>query len=146
MSIDTTEFQAGTASLRIDVPAAGYTGGAMQIATPQDLSRFDAVTFWAKSSVDNPFNVFGIGNNASSNVYQAEYNGVALTATWTQFTIPIPNAARLTAEDGLFHFAEGSEHGQAIRLCSPHSYSSLQSNILASSCTWPPPPTPPFLK
>ncbi|MCA9555605.1 MAG: Ig-like domain-containing protein, partial [Myxococcales bacterium] len=111
VTVDTTEFHEGAASLRIEVPAAGYTGGALKLDAPANLSGYDAVSFWAKASADNPVNVLGFGNNAATNFYQAEWNGVGLTGTWTQYIIPIPDAARLTAEDGLFHFAEGPEHG-----------------------------------
>lgn len=111
LAIDTMEFQEGAASLRIDVPVAGYTGGALALGTPQDLSAYNAVSFWARASADNPLNVTGLGNNATDSTYQAEFNGVPLTATWTQFFIPIPDASALTNVSGLFHFAEGSEHG-----------------------------------
>lgn len=111
LTLDTAEVHEGTASLRLEVPAAGYTGGAFKLDAPADLSGYDAVSFWAKASADHPFNVFGLGNDATTSVYQAEWNGVALTGTWTRYIIPIPSPGRLTAEGGLFHLAEGSEHG-----------------------------------
>src|SRR5512139_2819339 len=52
LTVDDTEKHAGKASLKVAVPASGYTGGAFVIATPQDLSGYDALTFWAKASAD----------------------------------------------------------------------------------------------
>ncbi len=109
--VDDTMAMAGTSSLRVEVPAAGYTGGAFAIATPQDLTMFNAVTFWARASADLNFNVTGIGNDGVNTTLQAEFNAVPLTSTWTQYVIPIPDSSRLDATTGLFHIAEGSEDG-----------------------------------
>lgn len=111
LAIDTVEFQEGTASLRIEVPAAGYTGGALATSAPLNVSGYNAVTFWAKASASNPLNVTGLGNDSTNTTFQAEFNGVPLTTTWTQFYLPIPDPALLTNQVGLFHFAEGPEHG-----------------------------------
>lgn len=111
LAIDTVEFQEGTASLRIEVPAAGYTGGALATSAPLNVSGYNAVTFWAKASANNPLNVTGLGNDSTNTTFQAEFNGVPLTTTWTQFYLPIPDPALLTNQVGLFHFAEGPEHG-----------------------------------
>jgi hypothetical protein len=106
LTIDTTNPHGGTASLRVEVPAGGYTGGA--IAGPAlDLSRFNAVSFWARASVANTLNVTGVGNDAASSTLQAELAGVALTTTWQRFVIPLPDPARFAANTGRFHFAEG---------------------------------------
>ncbi len=102
---------AGTTSLRLEVPGAGYTGGAFRIATPTDLSAFAAVTFWARASKTAALNVVGIGNDASTTTHWAEWNAVPLTTTWTRYVLPVPLPARLTAEHGLFHVAQGSEEG-----------------------------------
>lgn len=111
MSVDNTQAQAGSASLKINVGTVGYTGGAMVISAPANLSMYNALTFWAKS--DNPaykMNVLGIGNNGiGGQVYEVERNAVDFTSGWVKYYIPIPNPAVLTAEVGLFHFAEGAE-------------------------------------
>ena len=111
LSIDNTQHHSGTASLKIPV-TSGYTGGAFVSAAPTNLSAYNAVTFWAKN--DNPafkLDGVGLGNNAVNTVYAVERNGVTLSATWTKYYIPIPVASKLTAETGLFHFAEGSGEG-----------------------------------
>lgn len=111
LSIDNTQSHSGTSSLKIPV-TTGYTGGALVSASPSDLSAYNAITFWAKN--DNPafkLDAVGLGNNAATTVYAAERNGVILTSAWTKYYIPIPVASKLTAETGLFHFAEGSGEG-----------------------------------
>lgn len=107
LTIDGAQFHTGTKSLKIVVPAGGYTGGALVAATPQNLSAYNAVTFWAKNdATGNTINGAGLGNNATTTVYAVERNGIVVTSTWTKYYIPIPVAAKLTAETGLFHFAE----------------------------------------
>lgn len=111
LTVVTDQKFAGTSSLKVDVPAAGYTGGALKAATTQNLTSFNALTFYCKASKAVTLNVSGIGNNGASNVFQAEYRDVAISTVWTKYIIPIPDASKLTAEDGLFHFAEGADEG-----------------------------------
>ncbi len=118
-AVDTSVFKDGAASLRIDVPSTNYVGGAFKSATEKDLSGFNALTFWAKASVaGKTLETAGIGNDATDTTYQAELDtapdagaGILLTTDWQQFTIPIPDPAKLTAEDGLFFVSEGSDQG-----------------------------------
>ncbi len=109
ISVDSTEAHAGSASLKVLVPESGYTGGAFATESAEDLSDFDAVVFWAKASVPAALNVVGVGNDASTNTWQVEWGGVALTTEWKRYIVPLPEPAQLTAERGLFHFAEGAE-------------------------------------
>jgi hypothetical protein len=110
VAVDTAEHQVGTASLRLEVPATEYAGGSVRAAAAVDLSAYNAVSFWAKASQAATLDVVGFGN-AGANAYQVEWGGVALTTAWTQFVIPVPASSALTAETGLFHFAEGSSEG-----------------------------------
>jgi hypothetical protein len=110
-SISGVDPHGGTAALQIEVPAAGYTGGAFRVTAPADLSGYTAVTFWARASRAATLNVVGIGNDAATTTYWAEHNGVPLTTTWTRHVIPLPDPSVLTAEHGLFHVAEGSDEG-----------------------------------
>ncbi len=111
VSIDNTVAYSGTSSIKIVVPATSYTGGAFKAAMPQNLSAYNAISFWMKADAAKTLNVTGISNNSFTAVFQAEYNAVPVTTTWTKFIIPIPASSKLTAEDGLFHFAEGSDEG-----------------------------------
>ena len=111
LSVDNSVKFSGTSSLKVVVPSAGYTGGAMKQDVPVNVTAYNAVTFYAKASLAKTLNVSGLGNNGSSSVYQAEYQNVALTTNWVKYIIPIPDPSKLTAIDGLFHFAEGSDEG-----------------------------------
>ncbi len=116
VTVDSTQFHSGTASLRVEVPAAGWTGGTLKVAAPQDLSAYNAVTYWVKAdTAGHILNVDGIGDTGVAGPsYKAEVTQVALTTTWTKHIIPIPDPSKMTAALGLFHFAEGSEGAYTI--------------------------------
>ncbi len=130
ITVDTTVQHSGAASLRVEVPAGGYTGGAIRSATAVDGSPFDAVSFWARASAPHTLNVVGIGNDAATAVLQAEWNAVALTTTWTRYVLPLPNPARFTAQTGVFHFAEGSDEGAYTIWFDDIRYESLGSAVI----------------
>lgn len=115
VQLDNTIKFRGSASLKVTIPApgdasGGYSGGAFVASQPRDLSGYNALTFYARASQAATLNVAGIGNdNTGTSVYTSERNAIALTTTWTKIVIPIPLASRLTAEKGLFFFAEGPE-------------------------------------
>ena len=116
VSVDQSTKQVGTSSLKIIVPGpndatGGYAGGAFVTSVPRDLSKYNAVTFWAKASVSAKLNVVGTGNdNTGTSTYWSERAELPLTTTWTKYTLPLPSAAKQTAEKGLLHFAEGHEN------------------------------------
>jgi hypothetical protein len=132
VTVDMAEKNAGTSSLKVVVPAAGYTGGALKAATAQNLSTYNAISFWAKSSAAKTLNVAGISNNGTTNTYQTEWNAIALTSTWKKYIIPIPNAAKLTAETGLFHFAEGAEEGAYTIWFDDIQYETLAAGVIGA--------------
>jgi Bacterial Ig-like domain (group 2) len=110
-SLDASGPHSGTAALMIQVPAAGYTGGALVSNAPVDLSGFALVSFWARASKPASLNVVGLGNDAQSAALGAEWNGIAVSTTWQRYQVPIPVPSKLSATRGLFHFAEGPEEG-----------------------------------
>lgn len=126
VAIEMTEVYQGTAALKVTVPGpgdpmAGYAGGAFTTNLARDLTGYNALTFWARASVQlsaNPtIDVVGLGNNNTGNSkYEAKWEDAPLTTTWTKFVMPIPLAAKLTSEDGLFFFAEAPENGQGYSL------------------------------
>jgi len=141
LSVDATEHHAGTASLRIEVPASNYTGGALVASADQDLSTFNAVTFWAKASRAATLNVTGLGNDAGAGPsWSAELLDVPLTTAWTKFTIPLPVPAKATAVDGLFHFAEGADGAAYTIWLDDVQYENLPGASLAApsaaAVTW----------
>ncbi len=109
LSIDDSEFADGTSSLRIEVPAEGYTGGALVASAAVDMTGYNAVQFWAKASSDFPLNTAGTGNDSADSFFQVEIRALPLTSEWTQFTIPLVSDTPLESVTGLFHFAEGAE-------------------------------------
>lgn len=117
LTIDATVKRTGANSLRVTVPGpgdptGGYAGGAFVSNVPRDLSGFTALTFWAKASKGATLNVAGLGNdNTGNSRYTAQRGGLPLTTAWTKYIIPIPLAAKLTREGGMFFFAEGEEGG-----------------------------------
>ncbi|MGA1361108.1 MAG: lipoprotein [Gemmatimonadaceae bacterium] len=122
MSIDNAVKYRGKSSLKIVVPNVGdpngaYAGGAFVADIGRVLTKYDAITFWAKASVTASLDVAGLGNdNTGTSQYPAERTALALTTSWQKYTIAIPLASKLTDEKGLFFFAEGPENGQGYTL------------------------------
>ncbi len=117
ITIDATTAHSGTSSLKIQVPAAGYTGGAFTSGTEEDLSAFNAVSFWAKASAAHPLNAVGLGNDgAPGSRLTVERNALELTTEWQRFVVPVPSPSKLMAENGLFHFAEADSAAYTIWL------------------------------
>ena len=111
VEVDTTESASGAASLRIEVPASGYTGGAMVGSRPASFTDYNAISFWAKASRPASLNTVGMGNDAVDTQFQNERRNLALTTEWTKYTLPLVAPDRLDLLEGLFHFAEGSDEG-----------------------------------
>ncbi|MBL0277571.1 MAG: Ig-like domain-containing protein [Anaeromyxobacter sp.] len=133
VSVDAAEAHSGAASLRVLVPASGYTGGALVAAAPQDLSAYNAVTFWLKASKVATLNVSGLGDAAAPGPsYKVESLQIPVDGTWTKHVIPIPVSSRLTASQGLFHFAEGAEEGSYTLWIDDVAYVDLSSAELGT--------------
>ncbi|MEM0542620.1 glycosyl hydrolase family 16 [Flavobacterium sp. j3] len=109
---DSNTAYEGSTSIRIDVPApndpnGGYIGGIFRDrGEGRNLTSYDALTFWAKGSTTATFET-GFGIDFLQNKYQVTTN-VQLSTTWRKYVIPIPDAARLVQERGMFMFAAGT--------------------------------------
>ena len=116
-SVDTEVKYAGSSSMRFDVPNVGDPNGAYAGAIfrdengGRDLSGFDALTFWAKSTKAATINDIGFGQDFGENKYQVSKQGLVLTTNWVKYIIPIPDASKLTQERGMLWYAEGPENG-----------------------------------
>ncbi len=115
-SVDEETKYEGTASMRFDVPNVGnpdgaYAGAIFPDNGKRDLSEFDALTFWAKSTTAATINDIGFGQDFDENKYQVSLSGLELTTNWQQYVIAIPDPSKLTEEKGLFWYAEGPEDG-----------------------------------
>ena len=110
-------YNNSSASMRIDVPSVNdpdgsYAGGAFFTSVGRDLSGFDALTFWAKSSKAASIDVIGFGIDLGANKYPASLTGVSISTAWKKYIIPIPDASKLKIEKGMLYFSEGPENGE----------------------------------
>ncbi len=113
VTVDADEKVIGSASLNVIVPADGWSGGAFTTSLVRDLSGYNALTFWARSSKATTMNVAGLGNdNTGNSKYTAQWEEIDFTTNWEKYIIPIPVPAKLTQERGLFFFAEAPEEGE----------------------------------
>ncbi|MBN2564578.1 MAG: hypothetical protein JXB46_02590 [Candidatus Eisenbacteria bacterium] len=123
-NVDGTEAHSGSASLRVDVPGpeaqpedGTYAGGALVANYARDLSQYNALTFWAKSSVNSRLNVAGLGNdNTGTSLYEAWRDSIPISTSWSRVVIPIPDGTRLQEERGLFYMAEAYESAGAFSI------------------------------
>ncbi|MEA3285918.1 MAG: hypothetical protein U9Q77_00895 [Candidatus Marinimicrobia bacterium] len=119
LGIDNSEYYSGASSIKISVPGVGhsYAGGVFTTAGLRDLSSYDALTFWAKSSrYVGLKNALGMGNDFINLDYVATLDTVSLTTEWKKYSIPLPRPELHTAQGGLFTFsiAEKYEFGYDI--------------------------------
>ncbi len=108
-------YNHSSASMRFDVPnvnnpQGAYAGGSFFTSIGRNLSGYDALTFWAKSSQAASIDVIGFGNDFGDSKYQASISGLQLSTVWTKYIIPIPDPSKLTAERGMFFISEGPEN------------------------------------
>ncbi|MBD3336373.1 MAG: hypothetical protein GF355_12740, partial [Candidatus Eisenbacteria bacterium] len=115
VDLDSDQARVGTTSLKVTVPGPGFTegtfaGGAFTSSGYRDLSSYDALVFYAKSSIPSNLDVAGLGNdNTGTSLFEARRTGIPLTEEWSLVIVPIPDPSRLSLERGLFFFAEGYE-------------------------------------
>ena len=110
-TVDSKVSYKGNASMRFDVPNSNdvegnYAGGIFRIdGAGRDLTKYDALTFWAKASQGVTVAEFGFGEDFYPNKYITTVKNVSLGTTWTKFIIPIPDASKLVLEKGMFRYA-----------------------------------------
>lgn len=115
VSLDSLQAHESVKSLKVAVPGqgsalGGYAGGVLTTVKVRDFADFNALTFYARSSVASTLNEAGFGNdNTGTSVYSAGRAGIPLTPGWTFVVIPIPSPRKVVAERGMFTFAEGYE-------------------------------------
>jgi hypothetical protein len=116
-SVDIQEKYKGSSSMRFDVPNVGDSAGAYAGAIFRDdnggrnLTEYDALTFWAKSTKAATINDIGFGQDFGENKFEVSKQGLQLTTNWVKYIIPIPDAAKLLQEQGMLWYAEGPENG-----------------------------------
>ncbi|MFA7329459.1 MAG: hypothetical protein WC326_00145 [Candidatus Delongbacteria bacterium] len=123
LGIEYSDTYQGSQALRVSVPAEGdpsgwFAGGTLVTQTAgRDLSAYNALTLWVKSSLPATLGVLGLGNdNTGTSRFTTEWAQVSVGTAWQKLVIPIPLAERLTDEKGLFHFAAGHMDGAGYTL------------------------------
>lgn len=114
-----TTYGGSESSMRFEVsdvndPRGTYAGGVFFTGAPRDLSEYDALTFWAKATQPVAIDIMGFGNDLGANRYQASVPNLELNTNWKKIIIPIPSAARLTAERGMFFYSVGPKEGKGF--------------------------------
>ncbi|HEX4383442.1 MAG TPA: Ig-like domain-containing protein [Myxococcales bacterium] len=136
INVDTVaaDVHSGTSALKVIIPTPAqgdFTGGAIVLPSAVNLSGTNALTFWAKATSPKVIDKFGLANDANGHqTFQVELAGAALTTTYQQFVIPLPDASQLTATTGVFHFATGSDANGVIFFVDDIQYGVLPSNQL----------------
>lgn len=112
-SLDYNEKYSGTASMRFEVPNGNdpfgiAAGGVFQVASPRDLTGYNVLTFWAKSTGTDTLSTLGFGNSIIKGIEDATYkvtlNNLVVSSAWTKYYIPIPDASKLKHEKGMFYY------------------------------------------
>ena len=116
--VDKKETYGGSAaSMRFAVPdeqspEGAFAGGVFFSKTGRDLSDFNALTFYIKSTQPANIGVIGFGNDMGSSKYQVSISGLAVNSNWKKVIIPIPDPSKLSAEKGLLYCSAGPENGR----------------------------------
>ena len=112
----------GSRSLQFTVPNFGdpegsFAGGAFTSAGGRDLTGYNALEFWARSSMPATLGTVGVGNdNTGSSLYGAQVTGLPVTTIWERYVVPIPLPEKLAIERGLFEVASGPVEGTGYEL------------------------------
>jgi hypothetical protein len=110
---DETIFYEGSSAIKIAVPASndpsgGFIGGIFRDrGEGRDLSKYDALTFWAKGSTTGIIGEIGFGTDFLEGKFPVGRSNIQLTTDWKKYIIPIPDASKLIQEKGLFLFSAG---------------------------------------
>lgn len=112
---DQITFDNSEMSMRFEVPDANnplgaYAGGVFYTSTGRDLSSYNALTFWIKSTKAATIDIMGLGNDLGESKYQVTISNVAVNTAWQKIIIPLPDPSKLTAERGMFFYSEGPEN------------------------------------
>lgn len=115
-SVDTEVKYKGSASMKFSVPDTSdpngsYAGGVFGTNPARDLSGYNVLTFWAKSSQPAVINEVGFGNDMGVSKYKVTLNKLTLNTNWKQYFIPIPDPSVLTQENGMFFYAAAPQNG-----------------------------------
>ncbi|MBE0673564.1 MAG: glycosyl hydrolase family 16 [Bacteroidales bacterium] len=102
------------ASMKFEVPdyndpRGGYAGGVFFTSEGRDLSAYNALTFYARSSQPATIDLVGFGNDLGESNSQVSLSALKVTTNWNKFIIPIPDPSKLKSERGMLFYSEGPE-------------------------------------
>lgn len=115
-TVDTETKYSGSSSMRFDVPNEGDPKGSYAGAIfrddngGRDLTGYDVLTFWAKSTKAATINDIGFGQDFGENKFQVSKRALRISTNWVKYVIPIPEVSKLTKEKGMLWYAEGPEN------------------------------------
>jgi hypothetical protein len=114
-SVDMTQGYQSNASIRIDVPnvtdpSGTYAGAIFRVdGIGRNLSDFDALTFYVKSSTGTLLGDVGFGIDYLGDKNRVSIQNVNVGTNWSKVIIPIPDPSILLNERGVFWFAAGTQ-------------------------------------
>ncbi|MHC1707324.1 MAG: carbohydrate binding domain-containing protein [Bacteroidales bacterium] len=118
-SVDNDVKYKGTASMKFAVPDTSdpngsYAGGVFGADPVRDLSGYNVLTFWAKSSQAAVINEVGFGNDMGASKYMVTLRNITVNSNWKQYYIPIPDPSLLTQERGMFFYGASPQNGNGF--------------------------------
>jgi hypothetical protein len=115
-TVDETEGYNSNASMRFDIPNAddpegNYAGAIFRVdGAGRNLTRYDALTFWAKASQGVSIGEMGFGQDFGQNKYQVTRTNINLSTNWVKYVIPLPDPSKLIEERGMFWYSAGTQN------------------------------------
>lgn len=138
LSVTTAQAYSGSASLKITLAGSGnYSGGRLETASGNNLSTYNALTFYVRASKNATLNLVGFGNSSGGNASVVSQSNIAINGTWKKVIIPIPDPSKLTGEKGLFQFSEGQDEGAYDIFVDDIRFETLGSEVGAPALTIP---------
>lgn len=116
-SVDKEVKYKGTASMKFEVPDQGdpygsYVGGVFGTNPARDLTGYNVLTFWAKSSQPVTLNEAGFGNDMGVSKYKVTLSNLNVNSNWMQYYVPFPDPSVLRQENGMFFYSAAPLNGR----------------------------------
>ncbi len=138
VSVSNSQANTGTSSLKITLAGSGnYSGGRLETAAGNNLSTYNALSFFVRASKSATLNLAGFGNSSGGNAFVVSQANIAVNTTWKKVILPIPDPSRLTNERGLFQFSEGQDEGAYDIFIDDIRFETLGSEIGAPTLSIP---------
>lgn len=118
-SVDNEVKYAGTSSMKFAVPDTSdpngsYVGGVYGTNPPRDLSGYNVLTFWAKSSMPAVIGEVGFGNDMGVSRNKVTLSNLVMNTNWKKYYVPVPDPSVLTQERGMFFYAAAPQNGNGF--------------------------------